>query len=165
MVGVLTGISVLQSVTDVFSGPSPDDERFAKTAAWYRDALAGDQSDYCRLKYYSGRFGSHDCGTGIISGWATQAAKDYSYLLYNQATAVFAGQLPKTTPVPSPASSVPAVANTLATISSATGTAAAVLGAPTVQQQQLETVTNIGKWILIGGLVLVVGYLVFRARR
>jgi hypothetical protein len=168
--GIGSGIAFVGDVVGSIL-PNPDADRFAKTEAWYRDALAGDASDLCRLKYYSGRFGSHDCGTGIISGWATQPAKDYAYLLYNQAVAVLSGQVPATAPVPKP-DSVPAVANTLATISNVAGQVAAgtgyiasSLGAQTDQQRQIQAALNIGKWVLIGGFVLLIGYLVFRARR
>lgn len=161
-----TAISIGSTVLGGLA-PNPDADRFLKTQGWYRDAIAAlpaDHPDACRLKYYSGRFGSHDCGTGIISGWATQAAKDYSYLLYNQYLAVRSGQLPRTAPVPDPGQSIPAVANTLATISDVTGIAANTLGAQTVQQQQIQRAADIGKILLLVALVGV-GLFVFLRRR
>lgn len=153
----------------IFGGPSPNDERFVKIEGWYKTAVAAlpsrDTFEECKLKYYSGRFGPHDCGAGIITGWATQDAKDYTYRAYNQFLAVAAGQISKSTPLASPADSVPGVANTLATISGVTGVAASALGAQTVQQQQLAQAASIGKTVLVVGLIAVVAYLALKGRR
>ncbi len=165
-------VPIIGSVANAIT-PNPDADRFAKTLGWYNDALAGDASDACRLKFYSGRFGSGDCGTGVISGWATQAAKDYSYKLYNQYLAIKAGQISPNTPAPSP-SSIPTVANTAATISEVAAGISQVAGqvAYTTSGGQTQTTAyrvstalEAGKLLLIVGGIAVLAYLVFRSRR
>jgi hypothetical protein len=144
-------------------GPSPDDERFAKIQEWYRLAINGDKFSLCKLRYYSGQFGPHDCGAGVITGWATQDAKDYDFLLYNQAVQVLSGALPRSTPIPEPGSSIPNVANSLATISDVTGKLAGDLGATQGVIPTLQTATQAGKTILVLGFVALIAFMVWRA--
>ena len=163
-------VDVGGSIIGSIAGDNPDLDRFEKTKGWYRDALAGDLSDACRLKYYSGRFGSHDCGTGVISGWATQPAKDYAYLLYNQYSAIKAGQIPASTPIPEP-NTIPAWANTVATISEVAGAVAVGAGQVAAQGGAQTTTTRVqaaldtSKWVGLGLLVLVVGVLAYKSFR
>lgn len=167
-------VPILSSVTSAISGTNPDAERFAKIETWYKTAVAAlprrDTFEECKLKYYSGRFGSHDCGGGIISGWATQAAKDYDYKLYNQFLAVAQGQIPKSTTVPAP-TTIPSIYSTAATISevagavSATSGAVAYSGGVDTTASRIANAIDFGKFLLVAGGVLLVGYMILRARR
>lgn len=99
------GIALLKNRTDA--------TRFQRNLEAYKAAVAGYQNALEFLKYMSGRFGTGNIGPfpgwsgGIGGGWATQAAKDDAWRLYNSALAAWGltpedtGGLPGDVPPPS----------------------------------------------------------------
>lgn len=135
---------------------SKDSDRFAKAQQWYQLAIAGDSDALNALKFMSGRYGASTCGRfGACSGFATQAAKDYSGRLYDQAVAVISGSQSPMTPVPAePPPSTPPVVQGLINIGQAANTAAAASGANvplTPSQAQAQTIQQQGMllWLLV----------------
>ena len=140
-------------------GNAQDQARFQTAQNWYSAAINGDKDALKALQFMSGRFGASTCGQyGACSGFATQAAKDYSYKLYQQAAAVLAGQQPQATPIPV---TPPVTPNPLST------TAVEVLGGkpqPLTPSQQVQQ-TNRGLLLLLGVVVVGGAILVWVTRR
>ena len=139
-----------------------DPERFAKAQAWYAAAIQGDQVALCNLKYMGGMRGSAPggCGGAPASGFATDVAKAYCEQLYQQALRVLSGSLSPSVPIPNAPQAGAATPQAQPII-----TAVQQTQQQQQQQQALGAVVSFAPYIIAGVGVLVLAFIVMRARR
>lgn len=162
------GINALQAPN------ATDAKRFAQADGWYQRAITGDTYALCKLQYMGGRRGTGQCAGEASAGFATQAAKDYTEKLYQQALSVLAGNLSPSTPTPTPPASTSTFSGAAVSIGQAAAqtaqTSSAIASAlgqvpGTTPQQKLSDALGYLKWgaLALGAGVLV--YMVMRSRR
>lgn len=151
-----------------------DAARFAQADGWYQRAITGDTYALCKLQYMGGKRGAGQCSGEPSAGFATQAAKDYTEKLYQQALQVLAGKLSPSAPTPPPPAATSTLSGAAISIGQAAAQTAQTSGAiasalgqvpSTTPQQKLSDALGYLKWgaLALGAGVLV--YMVFRARR
>lgn len=167
--GVQLGTSIYNATAGDLNAKDPG--RFAQAQQWYTMALAGDADAECALKYHTALYGTSFCGKyGTSSGFATQVAKDYCNVVYQQYVKVKAGLLPLSTPLPpTPGSSgsgtLSQIGQTAGTIADVASGVATGLGYPTTplgNTQQTRDRLEIGGLILVA---LAIGAVVYFAAR
>ncbi len=164
-----TVIAAAPTLSGAFAGLTAnkdDPARFATAEGWYAKAIQGDTGALCALKHMSGKFGVGSCGTyGAPSGFATQIAKEYCYVLYVQAQNIVNGSIPPGTPLPTRPNAAQGVNNTIGQVaqgvSTVTGDIASQYGYPSKQEQQRNIAIVVGVVVVVG----VVATAIYLARR
>lgn len=148
-------IPIIQTGAGLLNQPNNDDaRRYSEADAWYKAAIAGDADALAALQFMTGRYGCATVAGTLRCGFATEKAKTYAGLLYDQATRVRAGATPAGAALPPRPDAQPnPVGNTLQTVSEVTGAAASGLGYP---PRTTVTASATGtQWLLIGAVALV----------